>query len=268
MSITNIEIIKDTTGKPSMLRIRNNGKITTVEYDGSNLKIKGEPTSMIRDLIQTIFPFQEIPILNIKEPLQVQNISSTSVLLYDDMESLFKWIGGTKDNTYAFSGSNSLQQTLGAGSSMSSYRTFSLSPTKKAELSYWFSIDNWTNLMNTGFYTQLFHDDGKNAYSAIIGLDRTNNGIYAGGNYNLPALPATKLLVGGPWFQVKAQIDFINKKFISLEYAGYKFPVKDQPITIDSTTGTLKTSLSFNLATNPGGAVNAWYDEILVKEIT
>lgn len=271
--VLNIEVLKDNSGFPTQLNIKNNGRATKATFINNKLSITGNVTPEIIETIGLFYPVQEKPVLSLPQPLQVQNITSGGqILLFDDMEGLLKWqqvdASVALINTDAFNGLQCLQIDAVAGAIAQARRYFSIQNYNKITLSCKFNIETNANL-NFLAFEFCFYSKGR-IYQAYARYNpaTTNWQISdtTGAYVTILTTPTgltQRANVAGPWHHLEWTLDVYNCQHLALKNNALSWSGK-QAYYQAATTGGDQCYIGIHVDANAAVDCYALIDDLMI----
>lgn len=269
------QILRDATGFPYNVTLTDRGRKATLIYSiDKGFKIKGVLTPKMRDALRLIYPYAEPSTLEIPEPLQTMAVFGGKTIFYDDMEGLIKWAGtgASKDNTGAFNGSNCLKvnKAAGVGTEAQGYRTFPLPPSKKVGLSCVWGCADFSKINSTGIQFWLDANVPPNLSTvAKIKYDPNTKLWYYiddAGNFQTIEGHDTLLQYDVAWHSLKLIVDFLSKKYVSLQVDDEVFDLVDFGFVSLAIATTKKALVTFDVNADAANVATCYFDDVLLTE--
>lgn len=201
------------------------------------------------------------------------------VILFDDLEGIFKWIGyGTgadyvveRSQVNVFNGSYNLHlktRTTGAavGDSVQAWRTCSFRRSKKMRLELiWYTMD----MDNVAYLTlDVFWLDGATSHRGSVRFDRAN-GIWqylnsVGGWSNI--VGSGQVLGGAAFVWTSIEIDFAKNEYVELRCASVRVDMAGLGIYQVASALGEKVTAQILFEDALIGATDMYFDDVLVME--
>jgi len=202
-----------------------------------------------------------------------------TVLLFDDIEDLFKWIGsgtGTdwiveKSTTEAFSGSASLHiktkaTSPAAGDNVSAVRKFALSIGKKLSLEFRFRYVSKTYVDSVvcgfGFYDGANYHRGWFRYLPPEGKWQymKSDGTYE----DIPG--GTQALHQDGWHRLRVILDFEKDEYVLFQSNDLLVDMTGKKLRVTPSTTDIYTFVSLTVWAETAARAESYFDDVLCKE--
>lgn len=273
-----VELIKDVEGYPTTATIKKRNRTLTAKfYNENKFILEGQGLPSNAEILKLIYPVPYEPQFKIPEPLQVVSTVGGKTILLDDMEDLLKWwqVAGTVslDNTFAYGGDQSLQIFCAAANTVGSgTRMFPLPPSRKVQLECLWTVDDYTRLDGLRFELNIL--TGSERFNPTIlydGVDQTWQ-VYENAGYavfhTLPQQYEVAAVVGGSWNSFKMGIDLASRKYTSFSANDLKIDLNQYEIWNAASVADINSRLSLTVDNVAGQNVNAWFDNVILTEVT